>query len=266
MPLDLVPNSAEYCQTLCLGSCGRRRVVEVPIEVAEGTRKDRTSLFGPVADPDHAGEVLPPKSDVRGAAVFCFPSCQSGKRTALQRVRRNLWPHLGHLGVRAVSGDGPAVRSWCLYHKRILVHGFNFLCQSCGHACAVRQRYVCRDSAAGRSRIHRCPTWRGGGSHIALSLARAPASEKRTKRPCPSLASVSPRGLPVPAAGHLFPPPPQFTELKLSRHISVTEDRHSRPTRCERWLTGSLARPVWRYPFACPVGGRWPLRPPQERP
>ena len=63
-----------------------------------------------------------------------------------------------------------AVRGWSIYHGRLLVHGVNLLCESCSHARALGERYVCGNPAERRTGIRRHATCRRDGGDCACRV------------------------------------------------------------------------------------------------
>ena len=65
----------------------------------------------------------------------------------VERVPRYLRIALGHLGMLSHSAHSSRLCRGSLYHCGVLVHGFDFICQSRGYTGPRCQRHLCRDSS-----------------------------------------------------------------------------------------------------------------------
>ncbi len=113
---------------------------------------------------------------------------RAGGGADLQRVHCDVRTALRHLGLRPPSLFGRAVRGRRLHHRRVLVHGVDFLRQSRRHAGPLGKRYLRRNTARRRARVHRGATGGRGGGNAPVSLARAVAAERcRLRGRCSSI-------------------------------------------------------------------------------
>ena len=83
--------------------------------------------------------------DVWIAADFYLASQPERRRTGIQRVCCNVRLDGRDLGMRSTALDGRAFRRCGLHHSRVLVHGFNIVCKSCGYHWKIIERYVFRN-------------------------------------------------------------------------------------------------------------------------
>jgi hypothetical protein len=101
---------------------------------------------------------------VRRTRVFRVASRAAWCGATVQRIRRDVRAACCCLGMRAPALRRSAVRGWSIYHGRLLVHFVNILCESCSHARALGERYVCGNPAKRRAGIRRhAICWRDGG-------------------------------------------------------------------------------------------------------
>ena len=106
-------------------------------------------------------------------AVHALRPCAERSRATGQRVRRDVRPGVGDLGMFAAPG-GRRPRCDRRVHRRcILVHGVDVVCEPGRHACTRADGYVRRHSSRRRAGIHRRAARGRGGRHAPLSVARA---------------------------------------------------------------------------------------------
>ena len=84
---------------------------------------------------------------VRAAAVLPVPSRPEWGRPFVERVHRYLRIALGHLGMLSHPAHSSGLCRGSLYHCGLLVHGFDFFCQSRGYTGPRCQRHLRRDSS-----------------------------------------------------------------------------------------------------------------------
>src|SRR4029453_15162434 len=71
-------------------------------------------------------------SHVRAAAVLCLPARPLRPGPDVQRIRGDIRSPRRHLGMRAVARGRGALRGGRVYHRRLLVHGLDLVCESRG--------------------------------------------------------------------------------------------------------------------------------------
>src|SRR5580692_7650019 len=122
---------------------------------------------------------------------------------SLQRVRRDLWFALRHLGMLALAlkCSSPCRRK--LHHGCVLVHCIDFLRQSSCHHRAFVVRHFLRNSTCRCSFIHRSANRGSPRRNSTLPLARSEPARCRRRTAHPALMALQ-----VIAALVLFLPSP----------------------------------------------------------
>src|SRR6266851_7895530 len=83
-----------------------------------------------------------------GMPLFSLSSrAQWGAPSCVERVHRYLRIALGHLGMLSHSAHSSRLCRGSVYYCGVLVHGFDFICQSRGYTGPRCQRHLCRDSS-----------------------------------------------------------------------------------------------------------------------
>jgi len=117
---------------------------------------------------------------VRGAGVRILHPRSQWIGTSLQRSNRDVWAARRDLGRFTQKIFGRAIRG-CLVHRRcLLVHGINFLRQSCRDTGAGVHEHLRGDSTAGRPNVLGCSSSGCRHGNAAVPMARAVASRSCT--------------------------------------------------------------------------------------
>jgi len=76
-------------------------------------------------------------SDVWAALVFLLLTFPAWRGPCSKRVRGDVRTIVGDLGMFAITHWSRTVRGCELHHRRLLVHGFDFVCKSGGNNCPL---------------------------------------------------------------------------------------------------------------------------------
>ncbi len=120
-----------------------------------------------------------------------FPSClltvnalAGRRRPGAQRSSRNVWPRRRHFGLC----EGQAIRRRVcrrrLHHWRLLVHVFDFVCESGSDASARDQQYLHGHPPRRRPWLHSRPARRSWVGYCLLPLAQTARSPRASPAPC----------------------------------------------------------------------------------
>jgi hypothetical protein len=117
-----------------------------------------------------------------GQPLFSASRKREGRRRAdFQRVRRHIRTAGRFLGLRSPSLRGRAIRGGRLHHRRVLVHGIDFVRQPGCDTRQIGKRYLRRHTFRRCAGIHSGSTGGSSGGDAALSLARAGFQPSRTE-------------------------------------------------------------------------------------